>query len=102
MATPEGAVKKAVVKLLEKAGAYYFFAAANGYGRAGIPDIICCLHGEFLAIECKAGKNKATALQLREMDRIKIAGGRPLIVTDDPQSLEALGYVLDNMKGLYD
>ena len=98
MATPESLVKKAVVKELERRGVYYFFAAANGYGRAGIPDIICCHHGEFLAIECKAGKNKPTALQVREMGRIEAAGGRTLVVTEDPTTFEVLGYVLENME----
>jgi len=98
MDTPEKKVKKAVVKELERLGVYHFFAAANGYGRAGIPDIICCLNGQFLAIECKAGKNKTTALQDREMQRIDAAGGRTLVVTDDPTTFEVLGYVLQNMK----
>jgi len=98
MATPESIVKAQARKVLEKAGAYFFFPAANGYGRAGIPDIIVCVNGEFLAIECKAGKNTTTALQKRELAAIERAGGRTLVLTDDPVTFEALGYILKNME----
>jgi hypothetical protein len=38
--TPEGKVKKKVVAILKRHNVYHFFPAANGYGRAGIPDIM--------------------------------------------------------------
>jgi len=60
-ATPESKVKAAVVKLIKQYGAYYFFPATHGYGRSGVPDIICCVKGKFLAIECKAQGKLPTA-----------------------------------------
>lgn len=81
--TPEGLVKDKVVALLKGANAYYFFPATHGYGRSGVPDIIGCLGGSFFAIECKAGKNKPTALQEREMQRIRDAGGHTLVINED-------------------
>jgi hypothetical protein len=80
--TPEGVVKTAVRRLLTAEGVYYFSPAANGFGRAGIPDIICCVHGLFLAIEIKAGKGKTTALQDREIAAIKNNGGLALVVNE--------------------
>lgn len=81
--TPEGRVKAACVAIIKKHDAYYFFAAANGYGRAGIPDIIVCYKGYFLGIECKAGKNKPTALQEREIAHIHRAGGSAMVIRED-------------------
>ena len=81
--TPEAKTKASVRKVLDEFDAYYFFPPANGYGRAGIPDIIVCYRGQFIAIEVKAGKNKATALQLRELQLIKEAGGFSAVVTED-------------------
>ena len=78
--TPEAKVKAAVVKILKEHGVYYFFPATGGYGRSGVPDIVCCVNGHFLAIECKAGNNIPTALQLAEMSRIQDAGGLPLVI----------------------
>ena len=43
MATKETLVKKAVVKILDKHGAYHFFPATHGYGRSGVPDIVAYL-----------------------------------------------------------
>ena len=81
--TPEGKVKAAVRKVLDAEGVYYFMPAANGFGRAGIPDIICCVRGFFLAIELKAGKGKTTALQDREIMAINAHGGRAVVINED-------------------
>jgi Holliday junction resolvase len=85
--TPEAKVKKKVVDLLKAAGAYYFFPATGGFGRSGVPDIIVCLKGQFIGIECKAGNNKPTALQERELQKIVDAGGRGLVVNEDTLAL---------------
>ena len=68
--TPEGAVKDRLRKYLSQLGIYHFMPPANGFGRAGIPDIVGCFNGQFVAFECKAGKNKTTALQDREIAAI--------------------------------
>lgn len=73
--TPEGKVKEAVVRILIRHNVYYFFPFSAGFGRAGIPDIIACCGGRMMAIECKAPGKKPTALQDREMQRIRDAGG---------------------------
>lgn len=81
--TPEAKVKKKVVDLLKAAGAYYFFPATGGYGRSGVPDIVVCLKGQFIGIECKAGSNKPTALQENELQKIRDAGGWGFVVNED-------------------
>ena len=80
--TPEAKVKKKVVDVIKKYGAYYFFPATGGYGRSGVPDIVCCYRGVFIAIECKAGNNKPTPLQEAEMDKIRKAQGFVLVVNE--------------------
>ena len=85
--TPEGKVKAKVVRILKDYGVYYFFAAANGYGRAGIPDIICCVNGKFIAIECKAGSNTTTALQKKELDEIQEAKGIAAVINETNKDL---------------
>ena len=59
--TPEGKVKAKVRKKLDEAKAYYFMPATGGYGKSGVPDIVACVNGWFIGIECKAGINKPTA-----------------------------------------
>ena len=81
--TPEGEIKDQVRKVLDEMGAYYFFPAANGYGRTGIPDVIACYRGHFIGIECKAGSKQPTALQQRELNNIEKAEGTGLAVNAD-------------------
>lgn len=83
MATPESKVKAKCVDVIKKHGAYYFFPAQNGYGRAGVPDIIVCYKGRFLGVECKAGFNKPTLLQEKEIAAIHKAGGSAMVVRED-------------------
>jgi hypothetical protein len=83
MATgPEGKVKAAVRKILDRLGIYHFMPPGMGLGRSGIPDIIGCYNGRFIAIECKAGKGKTTALQERELIAICNAGGFTFVVNE--------------------
>lgn len=95
--TPEAKVKAAVKRLLVEHGAYFFLPVSNGMGRHGIPDIICCVRGSFLAIECKAGKGKTTALQDRELKLITDCGGIAIVVNDQPESMEHLAWLLTTL-----
>lgn len=81
--TPEGKVKAKIVRVLKEEGVYYFFPATHGYGRSGVPDIIACVRGQFLAIECKAGKNKPTTLQVNEIEAIRRAGGTAVVANEE-------------------
>jgi len=81
-ATPESKVKAQLRKKLDALGIYHFMPAANGFGRAGIPDVIGCYNGQFVAFECKAGKGKTTALQEREIGRIQSAKGWAFVISE--------------------
>ena len=83
--TPEAKVKKKVTEQLKKLDAYYFYAYTGGYGKSGVPDIVGCYKGFFFAIECKAGKNKPTPLQERNIQEIEKAGGVVIVVNEDNQ-----------------
>lgn len=81
--TKEGKVKNLVKKILEKYKVYFFMPATHGYGRSGVPDLICCFKGRFVGVECKAGKGKTTALQDREMRLIRESGGTTFVVNEE-------------------
>lgn len=83
MATPESRVKEKVKKILKEFNVYHFMPIGGMYSKIGVPDIICCYKGRFIAIECKAGNNKPTALQERELRLIKESGGYALVVNED-------------------
>jgi Holliday junction resolvase len=81
--TPEVKVKKKVVAILKELRAYYFYPVTGGYGGSGVPDIVGCYNGMFFGIECKAGKNKPTALQQKNLDAITKAGGIAMVINED-------------------
>ena len=81
--TPEVKVKRVVVAQLKELGAYYFYPVTGGSGASGVPDIVGCYEGKFFGIECKAGKNKPTPLQLKNLILIQSAGGIAAVVNED-------------------
>ena len=81
--TPEAKVKKRVVELLKQHDVYYFYPVTGGFGRSGVPDIVCCKQGRFFAVECKAGRNKPTALQELEIQKIQRAKGNAFVINED-------------------
>ena len=83
MATPESKVKQKVMKYLKEMNAYYFYPVTGGYGKSGVPDIVGCYEGAFFGIECKAGKNKPTPLQQKNLTDIRSAGGVALVVNEE-------------------
>lgn len=80
--TPEAKVKRVVKQTLDDMGIYHFSPFQAGMGRAGIPDIIACYGGRFVAFECKAGTNQPTALQEREMNEIRKAKGLAFVINE--------------------
>ena len=80
--TPEGKVKDKVKEILAALGAYYVMPQTGGFGNSGIPDILCCLNGRFIGIECKANGGKVTRLQQSHLDEIEMRGGVSLVVDE--------------------
>jgi pantoate kinase len=93
-ATPEAKVKAKIKDILKAYKAYYVMPIGTGYGNSGVPDFICCVNGQFLAIEAKAGKNKPTALQEKNIRDIKQSGGYAMVVNED--NLEELETLIAN------
>lgn len=81
--TPEGKVKAKVKVILKELFAYYTMPVTGGFGTSGAPDFLVCLNGRFVGIECKAGKGKPTALQEKNLNDIKRAGGEALVINED-------------------
>lgn len=80
--TPESKVKAKVVAQLKSLGAYYFYPVTGGYGSSGVPDVVGCYRGVFFGFECKAGKNKPTELQKKNLDQIEKMGGIARVINE--------------------
>lgn len=97
--TPEGKVKDKVKKILKRCGAYYAMPATGGYGTSGVPDFVICYKGRFIGVECKAGSNKPTGLQAKNLAEIEYAGGIALVVNED--NLEHFERIMNETTSIY-
>jgi Holliday junction resolvase len=93
--TAEAKVKAKIVKQLKALGAYYFAPIGGPYAKSGVPDIIICFRGKFIAIECKAGNNKCTTLQRMNLDAIKEAGGIAVVINEE--NVETVSNILSSI-----
>jgi Holliday junction resolvase len=100
MTTPEKKVKDKVKAILKDVGAYYFMPATHGFGSSGTPDIVGCLRGKFIGIECKANGGKPTGLQEKNLMDICERGGVAILVDETGvQDLKMFLNVLDDKAG---
>lgn len=85
-----------ILKYLKSVDNCFAFKEHGGrYGTAGIPDIICCFNGRFVAFEVKTDKGKLTKLQEITIERIKDARGQACKVT----SVEEVKKILERLEG---
>jgi len=94
--TPEKKVKDKVKKILAEFGAYYFMPATGGYGKSGVPDLVACLKGRFIGIECKANGGVPTALQEKNLMQIIGVGGFSILV--DEGGIDTFRSVLEQIR----
>ena len=78
----EQAIQSDILKYLKSVGAYTIKVAAAT--KSGVPDIICCYKGRFIAIEVKRPETKTNVspLQVANITMIINAQGRALIAWD--------------------
>ena len=75
-------IQSDILKYLKSVGAYTIKVSAAT--KAGIPDIICCYKGRFIAIEVKRPdtKNNVSPLQVANITMIINAQGEAIVAWD--------------------
>jgi Holliday junction resolvase len=72
-------IQAGIIRKLVARGVWYTKVHQTGRGRNGIPDILACYRGVFIAIEVKTATGRPTDHQVRELHSIRRAGGVSLI-----------------------
>jgi Holliday junction resolvase len=85
-----------IKKYIEAQGGWQVKFFANSFTKSGIPDILCCINGYFLAIEVKAKDGKASDLQIHQCNMIRQAGGSAYVVF--PSGWDQLKEIIQNLK----
>lgn len=87
----------AILRLLKKTPYCFAWKEHGGmYGTAGIPDVIACIHGRFVAFEVKTPTGKITKLQEITIQKIQNAKGQAFKVT----SAAEVANILKMLEGL--
>ena len=93
----EEPVKDRIKKVLRQRGAYFRMPPANGYGKAGDFDFVCCVNGRFLGIEAKRDANEQpTQLQTDNAEAVLRAGGTVLLIHKD--NVDIVGPMVDYLR----
>lgn len=77
---PEARFSDSLQAELRKRGAWVYKPPAGPHGRRGIPDLLVCWRGLFIALELKMPGNEATVLQQRELALLSEAGALARVV----------------------
>jgi hypothetical protein len=70
-------------KFLESEGCWFVKFFANAYTKSGIPDLLVCCNGYFVAVEVKAPNGKPSELQKLNIRRINEAHGIGIVLYPD-------------------
>ena len=84
-------IVKAIMKYLKTVPGCFCWKEHGGmYGTAGIPDIIACIGGRFVAFEVKTPTGKLTKLQEITIQKIRNAKGQAFKVTSAAEGADIL------------
>lgn len=86
-------IENKIKNYLKSIGAYYFKHHGNQFSQVGVPDIIACYKGKFIAIEVKNEAGKTSPLQDVNLKMINNAGGIGIVA----RSVEDVKKVIDNI-----
>lgn len=86
MSGPEKKFENKVKAWLESTftnNVWFFKVFGSMFQKSGVPDIVGCLNGRFFALELKSNVGKASALQLKVIHLMKLAGAYAVVVSPD-------------------
>jgi len=93
---PESRLQRKIRKALESAypGSFWFKVHGGPFQKAGLPDLIGCVRGTFIALEVKMPGKEPTEVQRFVMSQILSAGGYAGYVTSVEEAIEAINRLM--------
>lgn len=86
----EAGIVQKIRKAVEKDGGWVLKVHGSPSQVAGIPDLIICWRGLFVALEVKRPGGSATPLQAHTLDEISKAGGSVGVVTSVEEAFDVI------------
>ena len=88
--------EKQVKDYLQKHGCWILKTWSNGIQRKGVPDLLVCCKGYFVAVELKAENGHPSDLQLWNVEKIRKAGGIAVVLY--PDEFEAFKQLIEYLE----
>ena len=76
----EKAFENKIKQYLKSQNIWHVKFFANRMTKVGVPDILACVNGHFVAIEVKAANGKPSEIQLWNIEKIKESGGIAMVL----------------------
>ena len=92
----EKAFEVQVKNFLKEQGCWVLKTWGGGFQRSGVPDLLICHNGHFIAVELKAANGKPSALQEWNIEEIKKAGGTAMVLF--PKDFEDFKEIIRRVK----
>lgn len=96
MSGQEKIFENQIKSYIKKIGGWCYKTMGNAYTVNGVPDVLACINGHFIAIEVKSENGKPSPLQLAKISEIRNAGGIAHVVY--PSGWMKLKAILDGIK----
>ena len=74
-------------KFIELYGGWQVKYFANGFTKTGIPDVLACVNGRFVAVEVKSSAGRPSALQIHHLKQIDESGGYSILLYPETYEL---------------
>ena len=88
-------IENRIKAYLKLKGVWHVKYFANSFTPVGIPDILACCNGRFLAIEVKNEKGTTSPLQDYNLEEIQKSGGVAIVVR--PQNFDYFKLVVETL-----
>ena len=96
MSGSEKLFENKVKQFLKKKGCWYVKYWGGGtFTKSGIPDLLICCNGYFLAVELKSSKGKVSELQNHQIEQIKKAGGIAMVLY--PKDFDEFQFLINEL-----
>jgi RecB family endonuclease NucS len=84
----ESQIQAAILRYLKSLGLWCWAVKAAVCNQRGVPDILCCYRGRFVALEVKTGKGRLSGPQRVQIMRIRRASGKAHVVKSVQEARE--------------
>ncbi len=97
----EKTIENKIKTYLKSKGAYFVKYHGNKFSQVGVPDILACYKGQFIAIEVKNETGKTSQLQDINLKLIRDAGGIAIVARSVEDVEEVISFIDDQPYGVF-